>query len=217
MSDSLNPEPSEGIQPDLKAIRERCELATPEPWQVAPDSTGGGIHTQWFHGQLGGPVPVATVAHTIEKDKPAHYCYILPEDAEFIAHARTDIPAMLDYIASLESRCEKLEGENKLLRKEVQRQALNPEPRCERCGQADRECIESNCVVRPVPSTALNPEPSNEWVHTTNAGQFLVGKVFGWRDVRSETGWLSGIVVKVDHLSLRVLVTDLRAVVIKYD
>ena len=63
----------------------------------------------------------------------------------------------------------------------------------------------------------LNPHDPNyqEWVHATNAAQFHEGSVFGWSDKRSETGMLSGIVVKVDHLHLRVLVRDLRAGILK--
>lgn len=50
-----------------------------------------------------------------------------------------------------------------------------------------------------------------EWVHCTNPNDFTRGGVFGWRDERSETGWLSGIVQEVDHLHLRVRVNDIRA------
>lgn len=54
-----------------------------------------------------------------------------------------------------------------------------------------------------------------EWVHATNAVKFREGDVFGWPDKRSETGWLSGIVVRADHMALRVLVKDIRAAIVK--
>lgn len=53
-----------------------------------------------------------------------------------------------------------------------------------------------------------------EWIHATNAAQFRAGSVFGWPDRRSETGFLSGIVVRSDPLHLRVLVRDIRAGVV---
>ena len=84
------------MKPDLDAIRQRCEAATPGPWgfssferryilddttdvvgEVAPTDTGAAITV----------FSVATGAL---------------EDAEFIALARTDIPALLAYIDDLE-------------------------------------------------------------------------------------------------------------------
>ena len=67
---------------ELDAIRQRVEAATPGPWAVSSPSSGHGV----------------TVGHrmilyaTIELALP---------DAEFIAHARSDIPALLDEIALL--------------------------------------------------------------------------------------------------------------------
>lgn len=58
-------------------------------------------------------------------------------------------------------------------------------------------------------------EQETEWVHAVNASQFRQGGVFGWRDKRSETGFLSGVVVEVDHLHLRVRVRDIRAGILK--
>lgn len=60
-----------------------------------------------------------------------------------------------------------------------------------------------------------NEKEVSEWVHATNAAQFQRGDVFGWRDERSETGMLSGIVVESDSLKLRVKVRDLRAGILK--
>jgi hypothetical protein len=52
-------------------------------------------------------------------------------------------------------------------------------------------------------------EEERQWVHATNPHDFRPGKLFGWRDEASPTGWLSGFVVESDHLHLRVLVRDI--------
>lgn len=59
-------------------------------------------------------------------------------------------------------------------------------------------------------------EDTQEWVHATNACNYHLGDVLGWRDERSETGMLSGIVVRPDALHLRVLVRDIRAAVVAH-
>jgi BMFP domain-containing protein YqiC len=93
------------MKPDLDAIRARCDAATPGPWgfsryekrylldettdvvgEVAPGSTGAAITV----------FAVATGAL---------------EDADFIARARTDIPALLAHIEELESRVTYTVGE----------------------------------------------------------------------------------------------------------
>lgn len=48
-----------------------------------------------------------------------------------------------------------------------------------------------------------------EWVHELAPRR--AGEVIAWRDDRSPTGLLSGIVVQYDHTTLRALVRDLRA------
>lgn len=74
-------------RPDLDVIRARCEAAAPAPWvrdeleilsygDAASNRRGMVIYDEGGHGE---------------------------EEAEFIAHARTDIPALLAYIDELES------------------------------------------------------------------------------------------------------------------
>lgn len=75
----------------IRAIRERAEKATAGPWQCQ--------------------VPALTVGFPRGKIKPLKiegrlYNHpMLPiDDAEFIAHARTDIPALLAHIEELEAK-----------------------------------------------------------------------------------------------------------------
>jgi hypothetical protein len=58
-------------------------------------------------------------------------------------------------------------------------------------------------------------ELTEQWVHTTEPGKYSVGGICGWRDDDSPTGYLSGVVVRVDYMHLRVLVRDVRPGVMK--
>ncbi|MGE7271417.1 hypothetical protein ACQKK5_08155 [Brevibacillus panacihumi] len=66
----------------LAATRERAERATEGPWRVVPDTIGG--------------IPIFDVRDRLDRSL-VHTV----EDAEFIAHARTDIPALLTEITRL--------------------------------------------------------------------------------------------------------------------
>jgi hypothetical protein len=102
----------------LAAIRERVANATHGPWQVIADpyepaekhgALAGKIaqrrvFTVWNHPQLQGPAPVVNGYITIAKvcgQQPHHGVSISAEDAEFIAHAREDVPYLLDLLATL--------------------------------------------------------------------------------------------------------------------
>ena len=78
-------------RPDIEAIKKRCEKATPGPWQ-------GNHYMELFEGkyfQIDAEYDaVATTAHCYAKE--------VKENIQFIAHARTDIPALLAYIEKLE-------------------------------------------------------------------------------------------------------------------
>lgn len=56
------------------------------------------------------------------------------------------------------------------------------------------------------PAKYDNYDSLPRWVHSTNAQNYPSGSVFGWADARSPTGFLSGIVIESDPLTLRVLV-----------
>jgi hypothetical protein len=72
----------------LEAIRQRAENAAAGPWDIFE----GGYVVQGDGMILGNPVAKC------KND----------EDATFIAHARTDIPALLDHIAELEAELARL-------------------------------------------------------------------------------------------------------------
>ncbi len=80
---------------DLDAIRERCEKATPGPWEAthrhvglsAMDDESGGLGLE-----VEGP-PDASLRGQFARGA----------DATFIAASRTDIPALLAHIARLEA------------------------------------------------------------------------------------------------------------------
>lgn len=93
---------------DLAAIRARCEKATEGPWTVRT----GGTHSRpnEVHGIFGpqrtedyGSGPFRTCDRIVETDC-GHYEPKF-DDAQFIAHARTDIPALLARVEELE--CER--------------------------------------------------------------------------------------------------------------
>jgi hypothetical protein len=123
---SHEPHPQGGSDP-LSAIRAREAKATLGPWQIIEkryddDGSGKGIcgkvaerriATVWHHGQLRGPVGVVNGATTIwpvEGMKPRHLVRIEEADAEFIAHAREDIPALLALYEAALARIAALEA-----------------------------------------------------------------------------------------------------------
>ena len=74
----------------LAEIRARAEAATPGPWTLGPCSHGGQILQRGDDSSR-------------ETRHPQTYLQIVPDsDAEFIAHARTDIPYLLGRIEHLE-------------------------------------------------------------------------------------------------------------------
>lgn len=98
------------MKPDLDAIRARCDAATPGPW--AYDEGAGYIEMHeagyaefkpdWERSVHKQPPLVARMTDTWGDTA---------EDGRFIAHARTDIPALLAYIEELESRVTYTVGE----------------------------------------------------------------------------------------------------------
>jgi hypothetical protein len=83
-------------QEQLEAIRQRAENATPGPWETCEISKLS--HAKWF-GVLGGDSDDSLIDIGVDT--------LNENDATFIAHARTDIPALLDHIAELEAELEK--------------------------------------------------------------------------------------------------------------
>jgi hypothetical protein len=77
---------------DLEAIQARADAATQGPWHGAHDEFGC-VHIGDYGWVCAGP---NAPAYDVDSEQ-GH------ADAEFIAHARQDIPALLTYIAELEA------------------------------------------------------------------------------------------------------------------
>ncbi len=90
MTENLNPTPPPGgpqSGPDLDPIRARVEAATEGPWVADCDA---GDADRWYVDRLDrGPVCHVGMSEAA------------PGDADFIAHARQDVPALLDEVARM--------------------------------------------------------------------------------------------------------------------
>lgn len=82
-------------QDELAAIRERCEAATPGPFDT------------YVHGDNAG----YTVAKFGDNGQDVFWTFVKREDAEFVAHAREDVPALLDEIDRLRAEVANLDAE----------------------------------------------------------------------------------------------------------
>lgn len=83
---------------ELAAIRERANNATPGPWEAseAVDETEFGSYVAY------GVAPIAPLEWYSDSDAAHTALDVMDKaDAEFIAHARTDIPALLDHVETL--------------------------------------------------------------------------------------------------------------------
>ena len=113
------------MKPDTKAIRARADKLAPGPWEVTPN-----LDTSERKGSLGlRDVVAPEVESVIQTD-------MLEAVAEFIAAARTDVPAL----------CERVEALERALRDILD----NSE-----CEGVTRKCQCTHCVAR----VALEGEP----------------------------------------------------------
>lgn len=71
---------------DIDAIQQRCDAATPGPWEII----GGNEYLTGVGVMVGAPEGISIA------------------DAEFIAHARTDIPALLARVRELEAAVQRV-------------------------------------------------------------------------------------------------------------
>jgi hypothetical protein len=83
---------------ELAEIRERAEAATPGPWFGIPNPDWSGANWR--------------IAR--DANEPwgnfGQLAYVAPQNGPFIAHARTDIPALLSHIAAVEAQRDALVG-----------------------------------------------------------------------------------------------------------
>ncbi len=97
---------------DLDAIRKRCEAATPGPWEWSGptrNETARGLYRTYVHqvpGCGGDNIPPEKFYISIQSVGTAERD---DADANFIANARTDIPALLDAYEAQAVRIQELE------------------------------------------------------------------------------------------------------------
>ena len=138
-------------RPDLDAIRARCEAATRGPWIVSTltfpngntvvESIAGVSEPQWSdYGD--GEGEWFTDRLTLVETDAGVYGPTMP-DAQFIAAARTDIPALLAYIDELE------------------RDLLNERATFESCNRARYHC-EQECAAVKAELATLRARPIPE-------------------------------------------------------
>lgn len=103
---------------ELAAIEARADAATMGPWVVSEwrleindlgrqEFPEGLDHrpeyeviTGWIHGQAHSPIPI--VWNTFGPyQEPQHFCHWDKDDAEFVAHAREDVPALIAEVRQL--------------------------------------------------------------------------------------------------------------------
>lgn len=86
---------------EIRAIRERCSKATPAPWHSCTERYGPKKDFDVFTGKGWGVAYVGKPRFCPER--------MVPEDnAEFIAHAREDIPKLLDALEASQARVAEL-------------------------------------------------------------------------------------------------------------
>lgn len=93
------------VTPDLDAIRKRAEAATPGPWYLERhDQEDGSIaYEVWSH------EPYYRIISTTDEDNEKNV-YNAKNVADFIAHAREDIPALLSALTAEKERADYLSG-----------------------------------------------------------------------------------------------------------
>lgn len=121
---------------DIAAIKARADKATAGGWIVIetthpykftpsrPEFKGEGFHverriaTAWDHPQLKDKYPLVNIATGIgtPESGAVHMCSIEADDADFIAHARTDIPALIAALEASEAARVKAEQERNALK-----------------------------------------------------------------------------------------------------
>ena len=119
---------------DIAAIKARADKATAGPWELSPHSIGKG---GWISGEHGSYTDIVINAGT---DRAL-------TNADFIAHARTDIPALIAALEASESARVKAEQERDALKdceeSAYQRGVSNERKRAEKAEFAARRALES--------------------------------------------------------------------------
>lgn len=103
----------------LREVRERCAKATPGPWEYPPwtDTLDRWAVCQTRDGRDGSTEFLPGLAAVARQ-----------RDADFIAHARTDIPALLEAITRLREQRVVSEGKERALRELCERRLQDQDP-----------------------------------------------------------------------------------------
>jgi hypothetical protein len=88
----ITPSPSPDVRTRLAEMRGRVEGATDGPWEARTTGRSGGDH--WY--VLDGASSIASIHASDGEDEDQR-----EPDATFIAHARTDLPALLDAVEAV--------------------------------------------------------------------------------------------------------------------
>lgn len=103
---------------DLDAIKARCEAATPGPW-IAETETDGDQH-EWWSYVVGVRAEVPEQWQWVFKFDD-DYGTDQTADATFIAHARTDVPALVAEVERWKERAEVAKAAFQVQIREVER------------------------------------------------------------------------------------------------
>jgi|GEM_PF-1595499 len=138
-------------QEQLNAIKERALNATDGPWQVYEMEDGTHIGTAEHHPQLKSPMHVVTMIYW--GDKPHSRVFIDKDNAEFIKHAITDVPAL---VAEVEYLREMLRDTRKIVRRKV-REVKTLQNACKK-HKAKQEALEFQLKVSIMHAEELDEE-----------------------------------------------------------
>lgn len=97
------------MKPDIEEIKRRADAATPGPWRVSGDIRHLVFPPDSYRSEL--PLPIIARCDGIHFADTKKHIAKIQANARFIAEARTDIPALLAYIAKLEAENERLTKE----------------------------------------------------------------------------------------------------------
>lgn len=97
------------MKPDIEEIKRRADAATQGPWHISGDIRHLVFPPDSYRSEL--PLPIIAKCDGIHFADTKKHIAKIQANARFIAEARTDIPALLDYIAKLEAENERLTKE----------------------------------------------------------------------------------------------------------
>lgn len=91
------------MRPNIEEIEKRAVAASPGPWNWEQHAATIKCNL-WtpYHTDVSARRLVLGMRYGYAREDPDYPATVRPEDADFIAHARMDIPNMVEYIRELE-------------------------------------------------------------------------------------------------------------------